>query len=292
MVTFYRRLPRFEYVQPSSIDEALSILARQEGEARLLAGGTDLLPKMKRREITAPAYVIDLKGIPGLNYIDYDEEKGLSLGALTTIHAIETSPVIQHKCNILAQAASTMAAPQVRNRATLAGNICNAVPSADSVPALLVLEAELKVVSQKGERILPIKDFFTGPNETVLTGVELLVEVLIPPVPSNCRGIYLKLSPKRSMDLATVGVAALVINEHGRCKDMRIGLGAVAPTPIRAKKAEGILRGQRFSDELIERTAQTAAEQSRPIDDHRASAQYRREMVQTLVRRAIKQAIS
>jgi CO/xanthine dehydrogenase FAD-binding subunit len=292
MVTFYRRLPRFDYVQPSSIDEALSLLAKYNGDAKLIAGGTDLLPKMKRREITPPAYVIDLKGIRGLNYIEYDEEKGLSLGALTTIHAIETSPVIQHKCNILAQAAYTMAAPQVRNRATLAGNICNAVPSADSVPPLLVLEAKLKVVSQKGERILLIEDFFTGPNETVLTGGEILAEILIPPVPSNGRGIYLKLSPKRSMDLATVGVAALVINEDGYCKDMRIALGAVAPTPIRAKKAEGILRGQRFSDDLIERTVQTAAEESRPIDDHRASAQYRREMVQALVRRAITQAIS
>jgi CO/xanthine dehydrogenase FAD-binding subunit len=292
MVTFYRRLPRFEYVQPSSIDEALSLLARHEGEARLLAGGTDLLPKMKRREITSPAYVIDLKGIPDLSYINYDEKKGLSLGALTTIHAIETSPVIQHQCTILAQAAYTMASPQVRNRATLAGNICNAVPSADSVPPLLVLEAKLKVMSQKGERILPIEDFFTGPHETVLTDRELLVEIQIPPVPSNTRGIYLKLSPKRSMDLATVGVAALVINEDGLCKDMRIALGAVAPTPIRAKRAEGILRGQRFSDELIESTAQTAAEQSRPIDDHRASAEYRRWMVQALVRRAITQAIS
>jgi CO/xanthine dehydrogenase FAD-binding subunit len=292
MATFYRRLPRFEYVQPTSIDEALSLLARHEGQARLLAGGTDLLPKMKRREITSPAYVIDLKGIPDLNHIDYDEEKGLSLGALTTIHAIETSPVIQNKGNILAQAAYTMASPQVRNRATLAGNICNAVPSADSVPPLLVLEAKLKVVSQKGERILPIEDFFTGPNETVLTDGEILAEIQIPPVPSKSRGIYLKLSPKSSMDLATVGVAALVINEHGLCKDIRIALGAVAPTPIRARKAEGILRGQRFTDELIERTAQTAAEQSRPIDDHRASAQYRREMVQALVRRAITQAIS
>ena len=292
MATFYSRLPRFEYVQPTSIDEALSLLARHEGEARLLAGGTDLLPKMKRREITSPAYVIDLKGIPDLNHIDHDEEKGLSLGALTTIHAIETSPVIQNKGNILAQAAYTMASPQVRNRATLAGNICNAVPSADSVPPLLVLEAKLKVVSQKGERILPIEDFFTGPNETVLTDRELLVEILVPPMPSNSRGTYLKLSPKRSMDLATVGVAALVISEDGRCKDMRIALGAVAPTPIRAKKAEGILRGQRFSDDLIERTVQTAAEESRPIDDHRASAQYRREMVQALVRRAITQAIS
>jgi len=292
MVTFYRRLPRFEYVQPKTIDEALSLLAKSNGDARLLAGGTDLLPKMKRREITAPAYVIDLKAIPDLDYIDYDEEKGLSLGALTTIHAIETSPVIGQKFTILAQAAYTMAAPQVRNRATLAGNICNAVPSADSVPPLLVLEAKLKVMSQKGERILALENFFTGPNETVLTDRELLVEILIPPVPSNTRGIYLKLSPKSSMDLATVGVAALVISEDGLCKDMRIALGAVAPTPIRAKKAEGMLRGQRFSDELIERTAQIAAEESRPIDDHRASAQYRREMVQTLVSRAIKQAIS
>jgi CO/xanthine dehydrogenase FAD-binding subunit len=292
MVTFYRRLPRFEYVQPSSIDEALSLLARHEGEARLLAGGTDLLPKMKRREIKAPKYVIDLKGIPDLDHIDSDDEKGLSLGALTTIHAIETSPVIQQRFNILAQATSTMAAPQVRNRATLAGNICNAVPSADSVPPLLALEARLKLMSQKGERILALEDFFTGPNETVLTGVELLAEIQIPPVPSNSRGIYLKLSPKRSMDLATVGVAALVINEDGYCKDIRVALGAVAPTPIRAKKAEGILRRQRFSGELIERTAQTAAEESQPIDDHRASADYRREMVETLVRRAITQAIS
>jgi CO/xanthine dehydrogenase FAD-binding subunit len=292
MVTFYRRLPRFEYVQPSSIDEALSLLARHQGEARLLAGGTDLLPKMKRREIKAPKYVIDLKGIPDLDHIDSDDEKGLSLGALTTIHAIETSPVIQQRFNIFAQATSTMAAPQVRNRATLAGNICNAVPSADSVPPLLALEARLKLMSQKGERILALEDFFTGPNETVLTGVELLAEIQIPPVPSNSRGIYLKLSPKRSMDLATVGVAALVINEDGYCKDIRVALGAVAPTPIRAKKAEGILRRQRFSGELIERTAQTAAEESQPIDDHRASADYRREMVETLVRRAITQAIS
>ena len=292
MVTFCRRLPRFEYVRPRSIDEALSLLAQHEGEAGLLAGGTDLLPKMKRREITAPAYVIDLKALPNLDYIKYDDKKGLSFGALTTIHAIETSPVIQQKFSILAQAASTMAAPQVRNRGTVAGNICNAVPSADSAPPLLVLEAKVKVVSHKGERILPIEGFFTGPNETVLTDEELLAEIRIPPLPSNGRGIYLKLSPKRSMDLATVGVAALVIRENRFCKDMRIGLGAVAPTPIRAKKAEGILRGQQFSDELIERTAQTAAEESRPIDDHRASADYRRWMVQALVRRAITQAIS
>lgn len=185
-----------------------------------------------------------------------------------------------------------MAAPQVRNRGTVAGNICNAVPSADSAPPLLALEARLTLMSHKGERIMKIEDFFTGPNETVLTGEELLAEIRIPPLPPNSRGAYLKLTPRRSMDLATVGVAAVVIREDGLCKDIRIALGAVAPTPIRAKRAEEIIRGQRFSDKLIEKTAQTAAEESRTIDDHRASADYRREMVQVLVSRAINQALS
>jgi CO/xanthine dehydrogenase FAD-binding subunit len=292
MVTFYRRLPRFEYVQPNSIDEALSLLARHKGEATLIAGGTDLLPKMKRREIKPPKYVIDLKGLPDLEYIRYDDKKGLSIGALTTIHAIETSSVIEQRFSILAQAASTMAAPQVRNRGTVAGNICNAVPSADSAPPLLTLEARLTLISHKGERIVKIEDFFTGPNETVITDEELLAEICIPPLPPNSRGVYLKLTPRRSMDLATVGVAAVLIREDGLCKDIRIAMGAVAPTPVRAKRAEEIIRGQRFSDELIERTAQTAAEESRPIDDHRASADYRREMVQVLVSRAINQTLS
>lgn len=291
MVTFYRRLPRFEYVQPNSIDEALYLLVTHKGEAKLIAGGTDLLPKMKRREIKSTKYVIDLKGLPDLEYIKYDDKKGLSIGALTTIHAIETSPVIEQRFSILAQAASTMAAPQVRNRGTVAGNICNAVPSADSAPPLLTLEARLMLMSHKGERIVKIEDFFTGPNETVLTGEELLAEIRIPPLPPNSRGAYLKLTPRRSMDLATVGVAAVVIREDGLCKDIRIALGAVAPTPIRAKRAEEIIRGQRFSDKLIEKTAQTAAEESRTIDDHRASADYRREMVQVLVSRAINQSI-
>lgn len=292
MVTFYRRLPRFEYVQPNSIDEALYLLVTHKGEAKLIAGGTDLLPKMKRREIKSPKYVIDLKGLPDLEYIKYDDKKGLSIGALTTIHAIETSPVIEQRFSILAQAASTMAAPQVRNRGTVAGNICNAVPSADSAPPLLTLEARLMLMSHKGERIVKIEDFFTGPNETVLTGEELLAEIRIPPLPPNSRGAYLKLTPRRSMDLATVGVAAVVIREDGLCKDIRIALGAVAPTPIRAKRAEEIIRGQRFSDKLIEKTAQTAAEESRTIDDHRASADYRRGMVQVLVSRAINKALS
>ncbi|HEM61361.1 MAG TPA: xanthine dehydrogenase family protein subunit M, partial [Chloroflexi bacterium] len=137
MVTFYRRLPKFEYLRPSTIDEALSLLSQYRGRAKVIAGGTDILPKLKRREIKAPEYIIDLKGIPDLDYVRYDEVGGLSLGPLATIHAVEASPMVQDKFGVLYQAAESMASTQVRNRGTIAGNICNAVPSADAAPALL-----------------------------------------------------------------------------------------------------------------------------------------------------------
>jgi carbon-monoxide dehydrogenase medium subunit len=292
MVIYYRRLPKFDYLAPKTIDEALSLLSQYKGKAKVIAGGTDLVPKMKRREVKLLEYIIDLKGIPDLDYIKYDDSDGLRFGALTTIHAIETSPIIQEKFSVLSQAAYSMASTQVRNRGTVAGNICNAVPSADAATALLTLQAKLKLVSHKGERTVNIEDFFTGPSETVLTDEEVLLEIYLPNLPPNSRGVYLKLSPRSSMDLAIVGVAAVVISQDGVCKDIRIVLGAVAPTPIRAKRAEDIIKGQRFNDEVIERLAQIAAEESRPIDDHRASAKYRREMVEVLVRRAISQAIS
>jgi carbon-monoxide dehydrogenase medium subunit len=290
MTTFYRRLPRFEYLAPATLAEAISLLARHKGRARIIAGGTDFVPKLKRREIGAPDYVVDLKGIPGLDQIKQDAG-GLTIGALVTIGAVETSPIIQEKFAILAQAARSMASPQVRNRGTIAGNICNAVPSADSAPALLTLGAKLKLISHKGARTVGIEDFFTGPNRTALNDDEILQEIHIPHPPPKSKGVYLKLSPRRAMDLAIVGVAAVVTAQDGICKDTRIALGAVAPTPIRAGKAEAVLKGQKFDDNLIEKAAKAAAGQSRPIDDHRASAEYRRDMVEVLVRRAIKQAI-
>lgn len=292
MVTFYRRLPRFEYLAPKSMGEALSLLSRYKGRARVIAGGTDLLPKLKRREIKAPPYIIDLKKIRNLDYVKYGKRTGLSLGALATIHAVETSPIVREKFSVLYQAAESMASTQIRNRGTIAGNICNGVPSADTAPALLTLEAKLNLMSKRGERSVNIEEFFTGPNKTVLVGGEILREIQVPNLPPNSKGTYLKLTPRSSMDLAVVGVAVVVIPEDGICKYIRIGLGAVAPTPMRAKRAEGILRGQRFGEEVIERAAQTASEESRPIDDHRASAEYRREMVKLLTSRAIHQAIS
>jgi CO/xanthine dehydrogenase FAD-binding subunit len=292
MVTFYRRLPKFDYLEPNTIDEALSMLSQYKGRAKVIAGGTDILPKLKRREIKAPEYIINLKGIPNLDYIKYDEVGGLRLGALATIHAVETSPIVQERFGVLFQAAESMASTQVRNRGTIAGNLCNAVPSADTAPALLTLEASLKLTGQRGERIVNIEDFFTGPNETVLTNEEILQEIHVPDLPPHSRGRYLKLTPRRSMDLAIVGVAVVVTAEDGICNDIRIALGAVAPTPIRARRAEDIVRGQKLSDEVIERTARIAAEECHPISDHRASAEYRCDMVEVLTKQAIKQAIS
>jgi len=291
MVTFYRRLPRFDYLAPKTLDEALSLLSQHKGKAQLIAGGTDIVPQLKGRLVKTPQYIIDLKAIPGLDYIRHDKARGLAIGALATIKSVIDSPVVGEKFSVLAQAAGNMASPQVRNRGTIAGNICNAVPSADSAPALLVLEANLKLVSPGGERTVNIDEFFTGPNRTVLADDVFLVEIQLPTPPPKSKGAFLKLGPRKAMDLAIVGVAVLVVPESGKCKDIRIALEAVAPTPIRAKQAEAVLREQMFDEKPIAKAAQTAASEAKPISDHRASAQYRREMVEVLVKRAIEQAL-
>jgi aerobic carbon-monoxide dehydrogenase medium subunit len=289
MTTFYRRLPRFDYVQPTSLDEALSLLGRYKADAKPLAGGTDLIPQVKGRDMAAPRVVVDLKAIPGLDAITYDATKGLTLGAMATIANVERSVLVREHYPMLSNALTTMASPQVRNRATVTGNICTAVPSADSAPTLLVLEAVLKLVSQKGERLVPITQFFTGPRQTVLTYDELITEIRIPSPPPKSRGVYLKLSPRKSMDLAVVGVAAFVVRDGETCKDVRIALGAVAPTPIREARAESALLGKKLTDESIEEAASAASSECRPIDDHRAAREYRCDMVYVLTRRALTQ---
>ena len=274
MVTFYRRLPEFDYLTPKTIDEALSLLSLHQGKAKLTSGGTDLIPQLKGRLVKLPQYIIDLKGISGLDSINYDKAKGLTIGALATIKTVIDSTIVRDKFNVLRQAAENMASPQIRNRGTIAGNICNAVPSADSAPALLILEARLKLIGPKGERMVDIGDFFTGPNQTALDG-EILVEIQISTPPPKNKGVYLKLSPRKAMDLAIVGVAVLVVPDNGKFQNVRIALESVAPTPLRAKKAESILEEQAFDDKLIEKAAQLAASEAKPINDHRASAEYR-----------------
>jgi carbon-monoxide dehydrogenase medium subunit len=291
MTLFFRRLPRFNYVAPKSIDETLSILSAEREKARILAGGTDLIPQVKRREVPSPEYVIDLKDIQGLDTITYDAKSGLRIGALATITKVEQSAEVFTHFPILALAASLMASPQVRNRGTFVGNICNGVPSADSAPALLALGASLKVRGPEKERDIPLSQFFIGPRKTVLNPDEIVLEITVPTPSFGSYGTYLKLSPRHSMDLAVVGVAVQGTRAGDICSEVSIALGAVAPTPIRAPMAEAMLRGQRVSQELIDEVAKNAITQCSPIDDHRASAEYRCDMVRVMTRRALTQVL-
>lgn len=291
MTIFYRRLPRFEYLRPGSLDEVLSLLAEHGRTARLLAGGTDLLPQLKRREVRAPQYVIDLKGVSGLDGISYDQKEGIRIGPLTTIAAIERFQEARTYAPSLVDAAASMASPQVRNRGTFAGNICSAVPSADSAPALLVLNATVELKSVKGERTLPIEEFFIGPRQTALREDEMLVGIRVPAVEQNTGSLYLKLSPRHAMDLAVVGVAVAASSSNGVCKQVKIALGAVAPTPVRSRRSEEVLEGKAPSEAVIEEASQVAVTQCNPIDDHRASAEYRCDMIYTMTKRALTQVL-
>jgi carbon-monoxide dehydrogenase medium subunit len=234
-----------------------------------------------------PKVLIDLKGIPGLDYIEYDDKEGLRIGALATISSVAHSVQVREKFGILSQAAGSIASTQVQNRGTIVGNICNAVPSADSAPALLCLGAKLSCVSSRGERLIDIEDFFTGPNQTALNMDELVKEIRIPNMPLQSKGVYIKLSPRSRMDLAVVGVGSVVVQDNGLIQEVRIALGAVAPTPMRAKRAEDVLKGEKVRAKTVLKAAETASAESEPIDDHRASAEYRKMMVEALVKRAI-----
>ncbi len=193
---------------------------------------------------------------------------------------------------MLIQAALTMASPQVRNRGTLAGNICNAVPSADSVPSLLTLQSTVRIGGPLGERTVPLDQFFISSRTTVLQPDEMLLEITVPTPAPGSRGVYLKLSPRHSMDLAVVGVAAVGSTENGMCKDIKIALAAVAPTAIRATSAEGTLHGRKISHGLIDEAARAAADNCSPrADSHRASPEYRRDMVYVLTRRALREIL-
>ena len=281
----------FEYCGVSTLEDAFSLLAKYEGKAKLFAGGTDLLVEMKE-ETVSPQYLIDIKSIPGMDSIQYSETEGLRIGALTTIRAIETSLEIRKRHSILAQAAHKIGSVQIRNRATIGGNLCHAVPSADTAPALLCLDATNKIRSAAGERSMSLDTFFKGPGETILESDEILTEILVPLLPPQSAGIYLKLCRVRSMDLAMVGVAVVITADPtgGICKDIRIALGAVAPIPFRAKQAEMIIRGGAIDDNMILEAARKASEEARPISDVRASAEYRKEMVRVLTGRALTQA--
>jgi len=283
-------LPKFKYLKPETLEEACSMLSQFNGKARVIAGGTDVMVNMKQKS-DRPAYLVDISCLPGLNTIDYDPEDALKIGALCTHSDIESSSVIQAKFNILAQACRSIGSVQIRNLGTIGGNLCNASPSADSVPALLGLDAKVKIFGPAGENEVELAKFFTGPGETVLKSDEILTGIDICATSPHSFACYLKLSPRRAMDLAVVGVGIVLwLSADGStCTDIRIALAAVAPVPIRAFKAEELMRGQKFDHALIDETARVAAEETKPITDLRGSVEYRKQMVQVLTRRGIRQ---
>lgn len=286
---YVRRLPGFEYLAPKTVDEAIHLLSRHGREAKPIAGGTDIVLKMKRRE-EVPRYVIGLKNIPGLDTIEYNDAQGLRFGPLVTIHAMETSPVIRGKYPILSHAASTIGSAQIRNLGTVVGNLCNALPSADMIPSLIVLGARVTIAGKKTERDIPVEGFLTGPGQTVLAHDELVVKVQVPCPPPHSGGVYIKHAPREAMDLAIIGVATLITLDEGMCSQAKICLGNVGPTQIRAIKAEGILQGKPFSAELVRQASEMASEEARPRSSIRSSAEYRKEMVRTLTARALNKA--
>lgn len=281
---------RFAYFAPATLDEAVALLARYNGAANLLAGGTDLLVEIKE-QLRRPDYVVNIKKIPGIDRFSFDERDGLRIGALVTARAIETARVVLEKYPGLAQAVRELGSIQIRNRATLAGNVCRASPSADTLPPLMADRARVTLYGPRGSRTLALESFFTGPGRTVVQPDELMTEITLPPPPPRTGKAYIKHGRRKAMELATVGVAVSVTLQENRFKEVDIVLGAVAPTPLRALKAEAILRSQKVSEDLMEKAAIAAMSESKPISNVRASADYRREMVAVLTRRALQQAL-
>ena len=282
---------RFELVLPGSVDDCVKALAQAGPESKLLAGGTDLLPQLKNG-LLKPARVIDLSGVPRLRAIELGNGRGLRVGSAVTARTLELDRVVRANYLSLAESGALVGSVQVRNLATLGGNLCNAAPSADMAPPLVALDAEAVITGPKGERRVPIAAFFTGVRKTVLAPDELLVELVVPNPGPHSGGNYLRHTPRRELDIAVVGVASQLTLANGVCTKARIALAAVAPIPVRATAAEQALEGHAVTPDLIKRAADLAVDAARPISDQRGSADFRRHLVRVLTRRTLTTALA
>jgi carbon-monoxide dehydrogenase medium subunit len=279
-----RKVKAFSYHKPETLDEAIALLNDYGENASILAGGTDLLVELKKREKMV-AHVVDIKAIPALDEIIVGKGGEIYIGSLVTMQALSESSVLRGGAMILAQAASKLGSFQIRNRATIGGNICNSSPSGETLPSLLCLEARFRLAGVRGEREILAEKFFLEPGKNVCGTDEFLTQIILPPLPSDFIGVYKKHSLRNAVDLAVVSVSVLgsFVRSRQLFKDIRIGLGAVAPTPIRVRKAENILLGVEMSQNLIVEAAEAASEEAQPISDVRASKWYRTEMVKYLI---------
>ena len=283
-----RKLRKFDYFKPGTVAEALALLQSYQEKASILAGGTDLLVFMKQG-IKHPQYVIDIKGIAALDLISWSPTDGLKIGPLTTMQTIIRNPLIRTHFPMLEQAAKALGHPQIRSRATMTGSICTASPSGDMAPSLLALEARIKVASPAGERMMPVRELFSGPFQTVLKATDLVTEIQVPALPPASGGCYCWQPKITAVDETLVGAAAVVTLAADKVlKDVRIGLGSVAPTPMRALRAEEFLKGKQIGNGLFEEAAKIAAGESQP----RTRADYRREMTMVLVAQALNDAVN
>ena len=284
------KLPSFDYYCPDTIDEALGIVERLNGNLSILAGGTDLLVAMKERRGKHPA-LLDIKSVPELAGI-HTENGSLCLGATATTRSLAASPLIRERFPMLAHALKFLGSMQIGNRATIGGNLCNASPAADGAPPLLALKASVKLVGRAQTRWVSLDHFFVDPKKTVIDH-ELLSEVRIPAGAPNGRGVFHKLGARNTPeDIGIVSAAVYAVPDADNkvWQEVRIALGAVAPTPIRARYAEERIQGQPIDGKIADEAARVAAhEDARPITDIRASAEYRRAMVGVLVKRALEQ---
>jgi len=280
----------FEYVEPKTLDEACQFLNTYE-EAKILAGGVSLVVLLKNRLIT-PSHLVNLKTVPGLNKIEWDDRAGLRIGSLNRHRNIIDSAPIKKHFPILSEAASKIATPSIRNMGTVGGNICHAEPSADLPPALMAGNATLRAVSSKGERKIPIELFFTDYYENVLNQDEVLVEIQIPPFPSQrLGGTYIKLD-KVTNSIAIVGVASVIcLDDQGVCNFAGLCLGGVASTPLKVERVKEIFLGEKIKETHMEQAAKEAQTISNPLTNVYATAEYRKEMVYVLTRKALQESL-
>ena len=281
---------RFDYHRADTLEQASRLLTDLGDDTFLFNGGTDLLVEIRER-LRRVRNVVDIKGIPGLSDIIYDETRGLTFGALVTIGRLERLALVRERYPNLRAAFASLGSIQVRNRATVVGNVCRASPSADTIPPLIADGAFIHIYSRTNMRVVPLAEFFTGPGKTVLAKGEIVTGITVPPAGDNSGKAYIKHGRRKAMELSTVGVAVSLSMDDGVCSDIRIALGAVGATVLRAPAAEAMLRGTRLDAATVKSAADKAMEECTPISNVRASADYRRDMVGVLTGRAINQAL-
>ena len=280
---------KFDYLEPATLQEAFASIGEQGDDARVIAGGTSLLIMMRQR-LLMPKVLISLGNIPNFDRITYDAKDGLRIGAGARHRDIEVSPVVKQHYPLLQETFRKVAQPRIRNMGTIGGNLSAGDPLTDPGASLIALAAEVTLASAKGQRTLPVEEFFIDYYETALQPGEIVTEIHVPPAQRTAWS-HIKFTPRSVEDFATVGVALTLKTANGACQDVRLALNSVASTILRAKRAEEVLRGQRLTDSTLRQAGEIASTEVDPTDDNRGSAEYKREMVKVLVRRAAHEAL-